>query len=147
MSDGSDDIDETAHGVTGNVNSKAKEWVTQLRLVYGASDTDYSALTAGDNDGGSADSANFNILQTATSTPFGSKGWTDAGETYVQAVLAWAQIWKDAELNSDGYEGAYTLIETSGTADGTCTTTAAGYDLSITASDWDNTTADLSWGT
>lgn len=154
MENGNEDLDESAHGVTGETASKAYTWINQLRLVYGRA----AGNVSGDGDGtGDVDSFEYKAQQTGNA---GYADWvTDAGtmvaklKLYLDAFNVLSGGTGTGEIGTDGYESQYTEV-TGGTSEGDeytglCTTPTGGAKAAITLTNaWDTTkTMGLSWAT
>lgn len=111
MENGNDDLDETAHGLTGTADAKGFTMIAKLRLVYGRA----AGNEANDGDGASTDSQEFAIDQTGAT---GAADWVADATTAVEKLKAYLDLYNantpaadaSGELASDGYEAAYTEL-------------------------------------
>jgi hypothetical protein len=129
MTSGNTNLAETAHGLTGAVDSKSYTWVKKLQLVYGATP---NTNTDGD---GTNPSENYVITQTdATAGSEGAGAWVTAATsavttlaTYITTYNANVPAGTTTEITgTDGYGGAYTELEASTTNSGICSTATSG---------------------
>lgn len=129
MTSGNTNLAETAHGLTGAVDSKSYTWVKKLQLVYGATPN-----TSTDGNGVDASEA-YTIVQTSsTAGSEGAGAWVtaasakaDALSTYITTYNANVPAGTTTEIDgTDGYGGAYTELEASTTNSGICSTSTSG---------------------